>query len=41
MADTGEVSFDGEKECARPRASERHVGFVFQHYAAVPPHDGV
>ncbi len=30
--DTGEVSFDGENALARG-ASERHVGFVFQHYA--------
>ena len=30
--DAGEVSFDGENALARG-ASERHVGFVFQHYA--------
>jgi len=30
--DTGEVSFDGENALAHG-ASERHVGFVFQHYA--------
>jgi sulfate/thiosulfate transport system ATP-binding protein len=30
--DVGEVSFDGENALARG-ASERHVGFVFQHYA--------
>src|SRR5476651_2184204 len=30
--DSGEVSFDGEKALAHG-ASERHVGFVFQHYA--------
>ena len=30
--DAGEVSFDGEDALARG-ASERHVGFVFQHYA--------
>jgi sulfate transport system ATP-binding protein len=30
--DAGEVSFDGENALAH-RASERHVGFVFQHYA--------
>ena len=30
--DSGEVSFDGENALAH-RASERHVGFVFQHYA--------
>ena len=30
--DVGEVSFDGEDALARG-ASERHVGFVFQHYA--------
>jgi len=30
--DSGEVSFDGEDALARG-ASERHVGFVFQHYA--------
>jgi sulfate transport system ATP-binding protein len=30
--DSGEVSFDGENALARG-ASERHVGFVFQHYA--------
>ena len=30
--DTGEVSFDGENALAQG-ASERHVGFVFQHYA--------
>ena len=30
--DTGEVSFDGENALARG-AGERHVGFVFQHYA--------
>src|ERR1700751_6174875 len=30
--DSGEVSFDGEAALARG-ASERHVGFVFQHYA--------
>src|SRR5690242_19746673 len=30
--DSGEVSFDGENALARG-AGERHVGFVFQHYA--------
>jgi len=30
--DAGEVSFDGENALARG-AGERHVGFVFQHYA--------
>jgi sulfate transport system ATP-binding protein len=30
--DAGEVSFDGENALAHS-ASERHVGFVFQHYA--------
>ncbi|MDB5640591.1 MAG: sulfate transporter ATP-binding protein [Bradyrhizobium sp.] len=30
--DAGEVSFDGENALVRG-ASERHVGFVFQHYA--------
>jgi sulfate transport system ATP-binding protein len=30
--DTGEVAFDGENALARG-AGERHVGFVFQHYA--------
>ena len=30
--DAGEVSFDGENALAHG-ASERHVGFVFQHYA--------
>ena len=30
--DSGEVSFDGEDALAHG-ASERHVGFVFQHYA--------
>ena len=30
--DAGEVSFDGEDALARG-AGERHVGFVFQHYA--------
>jgi sulfate transport system ATP-binding protein len=30
--DDGQVLFDGEDALARP-ASERHVGFVFQHYA--------
>jgi sulfate/thiosulfate transport system ATP-binding protein len=30
--DSGEVSFDGENALSRG-ASERHVGFVFQHYA--------
>ena len=30
--DSGEVSFDGENALAHG-ASERHVGFVFQHYA--------
>jgi sulfate transport system ATP-binding protein len=30
--DSGEVSFDGEDALARG-AGERHVGFVFQHYA--------
>ena len=30
--DAGEVSFDGENALGRG-ASERHVGFVFQHYA--------
>ena len=30
--DSGEVSFDGENALAQG-ASERHVGFVFQHYA--------
>ena len=30
--DSGEVSFDGENALARG-AAERHVGFVFQHYA--------
>jgi len=30
--DTGEVSFDGENALAHG-AGERHVGFVFQHYA--------
>ena len=30
--DSGEVSIDGENALARG-ASERHVGFVFQHYA--------
>src|SRR6201999_272175 len=30
--ETGEVSIDGENALARG-ASERHVGFVFQHYA--------
>src|SRR5256885_10238525 len=30
--DSGELSFDGEDTLARG-ASERHVGFVFQHYA--------
>src|ERR1700757_3801677 len=30
--DAGELSFDGENALARG-ASERHVGFVFQHYA--------
>jgi sulfate/thiosulfate transport system ATP-binding protein len=30
--DFGEISFDGENALARG-ASERHVGFVFQHYA--------
>src|SRR6202034_2564074 len=30
--DDGQIRFDGEDALARP-ASERHVGFVFQHYA--------
>ena len=30
--DSGEVSFNGEDALAQG-ASERHVGFVFQHYA--------
>ena len=30
--DAGQVRFDGEDALARP-AGERHVGFVFQHYA--------
>ena len=30
--DAGEVSFDGENALTHG-ASERHVGFVFQHYA--------
>jgi sulfate transport system ATP-binding protein len=30
--DAGEISFDGENALSRG-ASERHVGFVFQHYA--------
>src|SRR5262249_23186754 len=30
--DQGQVQFDGEDALARP-AGERHVGFVFQHYA--------
>src|SRR6204780_1673327 len=30
--DQGQVQFDGEDALSRP-AGERHVGFVFQHYA--------
>src|SRR4051794_41840802 len=33
--DRGAVSFDGEDALAHG-ASERHVGFVFQHYALFP-----
>src|ERR1700681_2881541 len=32
LPDAGEFSFDGENALARG-AGERHVGFVFQHYA--------
>ena len=33
--DSGEVLFDGENALLR-NAGERHVGFVFQHYALFP-----
>src|ERR1700760_1582586 len=37
--DSGTVSFDGEDALARG-ARERHVGFVFQHYARFRPITG-
>jgi sulfate transport system ATP-binding protein len=39
-ADRGQVLFEGEDATARD-VRRRGVGFVFQHYALFPAHDGL
>lgn len=39
-ADGGQILFDGQDVTAK-HVRERKVGFVFQHYAPLPPHECV